>query len=640
MQPLNPMPGAIFSRPRRGSASLSAVLALWLSFSGLAGAQALVPAPDIRQPMRVVNECNGLVLTEGAARSDGVRLAVLRPDQWLPSQRWQVVPLEGGGYVLRPYSSLTHALDVQWSLTSPGTPIQTYAWNGTAAQRWLISPRGTGGALYTLTSALAADRTLAASGLGQDAPAQLAVAAGGCAQAWRLQPAPVPGTQQPIAGREWHVAPTGNDGAPGTRNAPLASPQLAVDRARPGDHVVLQAGTYTLSAPLLVANKKGTAALPIVVRGEGRPVLRDASPGTVFNNWFWGLVRVDDSEHVTVRGLTLSNSRFFGVRAERVRHFTVEDLVTTVTMASAIYVNTGSNVVIRRNDVSRFCDKGAYGVGSGCQEGISISTVDGFDIAENLVHDAPQQPGVGGGGGEGIDAKVGSSNGTIRNNRVWNLVQLGIYVDAWTATSSNISIYGNRVWNCANGIVIGAEAGGTVRDIRIHDNLVWRNGLSGIAISGAGDDGPKQNIAIFNNTVALNGYGVYKPAWAGNSDWGHGVYVSSSRVSGLTMRDNILYDNSVVQFDLPSAVRAQVLLDNNLVVPFNKQSWTQETAGTRAILGDPRFVNPVADDFHLGAASPAIGRAIGVDPVGATDADGRPRPRAAGADLGALLFRP
>lgn len=81
-------------------------------------------------------------------------------------------------------------------------------------------------------------------------------------------------------------------------------------------------------------------------------------------------------------------------------------------------------------------------------------------------------------------------------------------------------------------------------------------------------------------------------------------------------------------------------LNNNPVFPLNKEIWTNEIAGNNAILLNPLFVSAARNDYHLQAQSPAIGRALGIDPVGATDADHLPRDFSRRGDLGALFYRP
>jgi hypothetical protein len=72
-----------------------------------------------------------------------------------------------------------------------------------------------------------------------------------------------------------------------------------------------------------------------------------------------------------------------------------------------------------------------------------------------------------------------------------------------------------------------------------------------------------------------------------------------------------------------------------------------QLATVQSLTGDPQFVNPAANDFHILSTSPAAGTAE-LNPVYAlfqsrygisiaTDADGNPRPQLATADMGAYL---
>lgn len=65
-------------------------------------------------------------------------------------------------------------------------------------------------------------------------------------------------------GREIYVGVDGKDTAAGTKEAPLKSINKAVALAKPGDHVVVLAGTYY--ELVRISGKKGTAEKPIVLR--------------------------------------------------------------------------------------------------------------------------------------------------------------------------------------------------------------------------------------------------------------------------------------------------------------------------------------------------------------------------------------
>jgi fibronectin-binding autotransporter adhesin len=61
------------------------------------------------------------------------------------------------------------------------------------------------------------------------------------------------------------------------------------------------------------------------------------------------------------------------------------------------------------------------------------------------------------------------------------------------------------------------------------------------------------------------------------------------------------------------------------------------TTGTHSLNGDPRFIDPLHDDYHLQFGSPAIDH--GVDAGVYTDLDGNPRPIGVGFDIGAYEYQ-
>lgn len=312
---------------------------------------------------------------------------------------------------------------------------------------------------------------------------------------------------------------------------------------------------------------------------------------------------------------------------------------TSVSLASAIYVYNNTNIVVQNNDITRFCDQMEAVRGSTCQESISIVKTNGFSVSNNRVHDAKQGPGSNPGGGEGIDAKEGSKNGIIAYNNVYNLVQLGIYVDAWDQLTENIQIYGNRVYNTAAGIVVGAENSGTVRNIKIRDNIIYNTGYHGIELSNAGTNGRREDIHIYNNTVVRNGFTAYKPPWCslyGCADWGYGIRINTNNIGDISIHDNIIVNNHSSQIEWNGNPAGALNVNTNILYPRTTFDWPNEYYGTNAIEADPQFVNAASNDFYLRAGRPAIGVGVGGDPLD-KDADGRQRP-ASLIDLDALMY--
>jgi hypothetical protein len=424
----------------------------------------------------------------------------------------------------------------------------------------------------------------------------------------------------PPNGTIWYVAPNGADSNNGSENAPFATLQKAVDVVQPGQTIIVRTGMYTIDGQISIQNKQATREAPIFIRGEGMPVFkgRDNEVPGLWN----GMVFIQNSSNIRVQGVRVENSRFFGFKVEKSQNIELIGNQSHISLGSAIYGYDVRDFKIVSNDVSRFCDKNAFGGGAGCQEGISLSFVDGFDIRSNLVHDAPQQPDVQPGGGEGIDVKTGSRNGYVRANKVWNLAQIGIYLDGWEEGVENVEVFANQVWQTYMGIVVNSEQGGAVRNIKLYNNLVRDVGYDGIVVSklneGTGGNGLRENIWVYNNTVHNAGIKEAKPPFCKNwtngqpcGDYGSGVLVNTSNVKNINIYDNIISNARTATMSIPEAVRTKLSIQNNLVWPVGLHTWAEEFNGSAFINADPQFMNAAAGDFHLRATSPAVAKGSG-----------------------------
>ena len=73
------------------------------------------------------------------------------------------------------------------------------------------------------------------------------------------------GVVQALQPNTYHVSPSGNDKNPGTYLLPLRTIQAGINKAYPGDTVMVLAGTYNEQ---LTFPRSGTSGFPITVRGE------------------------------------------------------------------------------------------------------------------------------------------------------------------------------------------------------------------------------------------------------------------------------------------------------------------------------------------------------------------------------------
>jgi hypothetical protein len=139
--------------------------------------------------------------------------------------------------------------------------------------------------------------------------------------------------------REWHVSETGRDGRDGSGEAPVRTIQFAVDRAKPGDTIIIHPGVYP--DPVRIT-RGGTKERPIVIRAAKRwqaildsnrdaPTMVDLEKAPYVElhgleiRWYGNIaIRLEESSHVTVADCRIWNAHWhgawptgFGVRAVR-----------------------------------------------------------------------------------------------------------------------------------------------------------------------------------------------------------------------------------------------------------------------------------------------------------------------------------
>ncbi len=478
------------------------------------------------------------------------------------------------------------------------------------------------------------------------------------------------------AGRLCYVAIEGDDSNPGTEARPWRTLQKAASAVEPGMTVVVRQGTYS---ERLILRRSGTPSAPITFTAPpGESVVIEGKnisfPDPVWN----GLIDIDKQSNITISGFTVANSASTGIFVVHCDNVNIERNRTINTLMPGILAWYCTNVVIADNEVDRSC----MGRQNENQEGVSLAATDIFRISNNSVHD---------GGTEGIDAKMGSSNGTISGNRVYNQARVGIYVEAWEQHEHDIEVFDNASFGNQHGFGVASEAGGlierisvyhnvahdnssggfwvvgwnlptahpirdiqvyanvsyrnrwgfnvfadadtTIEGVKIFNNLAYDNTDSGIAIAGTDDLSKNflvRDVVVINNTIYGNGTG---------RQWDSGgIHLYNLNARGIVIRNNIVSDNvsfSIAVEPVASPRAVEVTIDQNLIDGY--RGYWKENRGTKAVTGDPRFVDAFGADFHLLGGSVAIDRG---SPEGAPEADfdGRSRPQGKGCDIGAFEF--
>jgi len=409
-------------------------------------------------------------------------------------------------------------------------------------------------------------------------------------------------------GTVYYVATTGNDSNPGTRTSPWRTIQKAADTLIAGDTVYIRKGTYK---ERVTPKNSGTGPSRLITYASypGETATIDGKGIAVPE--YVGLFHIEGRKYITVSGLKVVNSAYYGINADSSKYITIQKNVTTKTVSCGIGIWTCSNVVVDGNDVSNAC-------AGGQQEAISVAQTTRFEVRNNRVHHTPDK--------EGICIKDGSSYGKVFRNKVHHTSDVGIYVDAWERRTHHIEIYGNVVHDVQDndgcGISVASEMGGLLEDIRIYNNILYLNPFVGIEVSdyGAASSRPMRRIEIINNTL-----------WKNGTHWGGGITCQNPDVrSGCIIRNNICSENSAFQIAVAASLyNKAVMVDHNLINRFMGDEG--EVRGTDYIEADPLLAKPAKGDFHLGVGSPAIDRGSSLKAPG-FDYDGKARPKDGNGD--------
>ena len=109
--------------------------------------------------------------------------------------------------------------------------------------------------------------------------------------------------------REWHVSPSGRDGSEATDASPVRTIQFAVDRAGPGDTILLHPGIY--SDPVRITTG-GAAGRPLTLRAvkKWEAILDSGRRAEI-------MIDIDGAPFVDIRDLEIRWYRRIGVRVNK-----------------------------------------------------------------------------------------------------------------------------------------------------------------------------------------------------------------------------------------------------------------------------------------------------------------------------------
>jgi parallel beta-helix repeat protein len=389
-----------------------------------------------------------------------------------------------------------------------------------------------------------------------------------------------------------YVSTTGSDQNPGTFFQPLRTIQRAASIARAGSTVWIRRGTY---AGFEVTRNGITFA------AYGREVAVITAGARDDAIQFSG-VRGGGLRHLIIQGSTVQYGS--GVK--------IKESVGVSVLSSTIRNNRTFGIVIVRSSGVRVSGNTITGNADGIEERYAGN---GTVISNNRIYGNTKAVDSGR-GMEGINFYKSTGTITISGNQLWNN---GTHFEVYGA--SNLTFTGNVTWN--GQIMETGTDGPPCANNRFIRNVAYRG-------SGFGSE-PTNGMILrcaSNNLVAQNTLDGFDQFAFDVVDGTTGVAYGGS-IAGLRIVNNIVTGGRAFSIDsaLPSSVKidynllynvgSTALYGNHLAYVKGKGQFDTLGAFTAAtgyeshgIFANPRFVNRVAHDYRLTAASPAIDRGL------------------------------
>lgn len=363
------------------------------------------------------------------------------------------------------------------------------------------------------------------------------------------------------SGRNYYVAPDGDDNDSGSIDSPWATIQHAADSVAAGDTVFARQGVYNEHVHL---HNSGSASAGYITF-QNYPGETATLDGTSLDipDGQWGLFTFDNASYVIVNGFEIRNYAtdstkqvpigvfVLGAGKElQIANNSIHDIVTTAKTsphkcASNAFGLTvyGTKAPAAIEDIA-IAGNELFKLHTGCSETLSLDgNVRHFAVLNNRVHD-DDNIAIGAIGFERVskDPKYDQArDGVIRGNIVYNITSYGnpdygkqyaadgIYVDGGT----NILIEQNLIHHVDLGIELASEHQGHDSSFVIaRNNIIYEGNSAGISIGGyAMKRGGTDHCKIVNNTLYAND----------SKQTGSGEFQIQFNATNNTFENNILY---------------------------------------------------------------------------------------------------
>ncbi len=408
---------------------------------------------------------------------------------------------------------------------------------------------------------------------------------------------PSPATAQ---AQTYYVSPSGLDTSDGSSAHPWRTIQHGADQLSPGDTLLIGPGVYQEGG--ITVTRGGTDGSPVTFKAKGAGVIIDKSGTGSRQDAFF----ITGANYVVVDGLTIRNATRAGVRIDSSDHVTVRNSIFANNHTWGLFTDFSDYTTVENSE--------SYGAVD--QHGIYISnSSDHPTIRRNRLHDNA---------GCGLHM-----NGDISMQPGDGIISFGL-------------VEGNVIYNngAAGGSGINMDG---VTDTIVRNNLLYNNHASGISMYQIdGGSGSRRN-KILNNTILMPADGrwainipepdtslpdpgntynqVFNNILYSQHSWRGTITIGPSDLTGFSSDYNVLMDRLSAD-------------GNDTVIPL--AAWQAMGYDKHSLIAAPAqlFVNPGANDYHLSATSPALNKGTFLADV-PDDLEGRPRPSGIAFDMGA-----
>ncbi len=360
-----------------------------------------------------------------------------------------------------------------------------------------------------------------------------------------------------------YVAPNGRSGNAGTSAAPLDRITSALSRARPGDRVLVRAGTYPGGGWI---NAQGTAAAPITVLsvdGPRRAIIEGAEESLRIGEGaaylvFDGLeIRRSGNNVVHIDG----GAHHIWLRNVYAHHAGQDGDVVKVNQARSIYLERSEFAFPGARDDSE----------NPSQECIDFVHTDDAVVRDSYIHDGGNSMMYAKGGSRGVLFERNVITGQ-RAGAVDPMVGLGAVTDSSLLDGQDFEaidvVFRNNVVIGGVGGAIGVYDG---RNVAIANNLFVNN--SGGYVEFRAGSGPlerSENVSIANNlfvdlrgrmptTFRRSNHGLNNFTTSHNLFWNNGSSVPSSPLINLAAQPGHLVADPGVRVPATLGDRAAVV---------------------------------------------------------------------------------